>query len=199
MSETKTSAEPKPDLRIQRTKDAIREAFKSLVMELPFEKITVKAIADRARINRNTFYLHYETVDDLLREIQSGYQTRYVETIKNLDYINDTGKLVRAFFDFMESSDEFFQKITCDSRFDYIRSRMQSKVMAHTKSKSPGLENYDEAVQNIIRAFNGTTLYLYRQWVFDGRKIPKEKMIELASTLLERGMKGLSANFTLSR
>lgn len=194
MSETKMpeSAAQKTDLRIQRTKDAIREAFKSLVMELPFEKITVKAIAERARINRNTFYLHYETVDDLLREIQNDYQSRYIEKIKDFDYLNDTEKLVRSFFDFMESSDEFFRKITCDSRFDYIRSRMQSKVMSHTYNTTSALKSESEPVQNIIRAFNGTTLYLYRQWVFDGRKIPKEKMIELASTLLEKGMKGIS-------
>lgn len=184
------NSDKKPDLRIQRTKDAIRTAFKALVMELPFEKITVKAIADRARINRNTFYLHYETVDDLLREIQADYQSRYVEKIKNLSYTKDTAKLVREFFEFMESSDEFFQKITCESRFDYIRTRMQSKVMAHTNSQTSDLKSESEAVGNIIRAFNGTTLYLYRQWFFDGRKIPMEKMIELASTLLEKGIDG---------
>ncbi len=183
-------SEQKIDLRIQRTKDAIRSAFKDLVMELPFEKITVKAIADKARINRNTFYLHYETVDDLLREIQTDYQTRYIETIKNLNYLKDTEKLVKAFFDFMESQDEFFKKITCDSRFDYIRNRMQNKVMAHTYKQSSALFGESEAVQNIIRAFNGTTLYLYRQWVLDGRKIPLEKMICLASTLLKNGMNG---------
>ena len=50
--------EKKEDLRIARTKEAIKKAFKELVCELPYEKVTVKAIADRAGINRNTFYLH---------------------------------------------------------------------------------------------------------------------------------------------
>jgi len=50
--------EKKEDLRIARTKESIKKAFKELVCELPYEKVTVKAIADRAGINRKTFYLH---------------------------------------------------------------------------------------------------------------------------------------------
>ena len=87
----------KQDLRVVRTKEAIREAFKSLVCELPYEKVTVKAIADRARINRNTFYLHYETTDDVLREIQAEHSAEYIGRVKNLTYTENQGELVRNF------------------------------------------------------------------------------------------------------
>ena len=123
--------EKKEDLRVQRTKDAIRDAFKKLVSSIPYEKITVKQIADRAKINRNTFYLHYETIDDVLFEIQSDYSSRYIKTIKDFNYIKHQEKIVRAFFEFMEAQDDFFKIVTCDSRFDYIRGRMQKKVTAH--------------------------------------------------------------------
>ena len=36
------------------------------------EKITVKAVTEAAGINRNTFYLHYNYVDDVLAEIQEN-------------------------------------------------------------------------------------------------------------------------------
>ena len=100
-------SEKKEDLRIQRTKEAIHTVFKEMVCEMPYEKITVKAIADRAKINRNTFYLHYETTDDVLREIQVDYSSRYIELIKNYDYTKHTAELVRSFFEYMESQDEF--------------------------------------------------------------------------------------------
>ena len=64
--------EPKLDPRIIRTKEAIQTVFKQMVCELPYEKITVKAITEAARINRNTFYLHYNCVDDVLAEIQEN-------------------------------------------------------------------------------------------------------------------------------
>ena len=62
--------EKKVDLRIQKTKDAIHNAFKDLINNMDYNKITVKLLCDKAKINRKTFYLHYATMDDLLKEFQ---------------------------------------------------------------------------------------------------------------------------------
>lgn len=59
----------KTDLRILRTKRAIRDAFFKLVEEKGFDHITVKDITDEAMISRNTFYLHYSDKFDLLNKI----------------------------------------------------------------------------------------------------------------------------------
>jgi len=44
------------------------EAFLELLEQKDFAYITVKEICERAGVNRSTFYLHYETVADLLSE-----------------------------------------------------------------------------------------------------------------------------------
>lgn len=44
------------------------EAFLELLEKKEFEYITVKEICEKAGVNRSTFYLHYETVADLLSE-----------------------------------------------------------------------------------------------------------------------------------
>ena len=181
--------EKKEDLRIARTKESIKKAFKELVCELPYEKVTVKAIADRARINRNTFYLHYNCVDDVLAEIQAKHSSEYSAIVSGFDQLKDTDKLVRAFFEYMEDQDDFFKCVTCDSRFDYIRERMQNRVTKQA-AESRSLKGIEQSVRNILLTFNNCVVLLYRQWVADGRKIPMEEMIELTTTLLERGMKG---------
>ena len=43
-------------------------ALISLLEKKPFEYITVSEICEAAGVNRSTFYLHYETVGDLLHE-----------------------------------------------------------------------------------------------------------------------------------
>ena len=48
------------DIRVKKTKRAIQKAFVALLREKPIEKITVKEIAERAEINKTTFYSHYE-------------------------------------------------------------------------------------------------------------------------------------------
>ena len=44
------------------------EAFLALLEKKNFAYITVKEICEKAGVNRSTFYLHYETVNDLLTE-----------------------------------------------------------------------------------------------------------------------------------
>ncbi len=181
--------EEKLDPRIVRTKEAIQTVFKQMVCEMPYEKITVKAITEGARINRNTFYLHYNCVDDVLAEIQAKHSSEYSAIVSGIDQLKETGKLVQAFFEYMEAQDDFFKRVTCDSRFDYIRERMQNRVTMQAAESRP-LKGIEQSVRNILLTFNNCVVLLYRQWVSDGRKIPMEEMIELATTLLENGMKG---------
>ena len=56
----------KTGLRIIRSKHSIKKAFIELLNEKGYEKITIQDIADKAMINRNTFYLHYQNKPDLL-------------------------------------------------------------------------------------------------------------------------------------
>lgn len=183
--------EEKLDPRIVRTKEAIQSIFKKMVCELPYEKITVKAITEAAKINRNTFYLHYNCVDDVLAEIQAKHSSEYSAIVSGFDQIKDTDKLVRSFFEYMEAQDEFFRRVTCDSRFDYIRERMQNRVTKQAAESRP-LKGIEQSVRNILLTFNNCIVLLYRQWVADGRKIPMEGMIELATTLLGKGMRGFN-------
>lgn len=54
------------DLRTRRTRLALREALLALVEEKGFDAIVVQDLADRAMINRVTFYKHYRDKYDLL-------------------------------------------------------------------------------------------------------------------------------------
>ena len=44
------------------------EAFLILLEKKDYDYITIKEICEKAGVNRSTFYLHYETLDDLLKE-----------------------------------------------------------------------------------------------------------------------------------
>jgi len=48
------------------TREAIVNAFIELLDEIPYNKITVKAIVARCGINRNTFYYYFRDIPDLL-------------------------------------------------------------------------------------------------------------------------------------
>ena len=52
-----------------RTKQAIRQAFIELLNERPLDKISVKDIAERSTVNRNTCYYFYAVIYALGEEI----------------------------------------------------------------------------------------------------------------------------------
>ncbi|MDQ8734582.1 TetR-like C-terminal domain-containing protein [Paenibacillus sp. LHD-38] len=57
------------DPRILRTRQLLRDAFIELLQEMEFEKISVNRLAERATINRVTFYLHYRDIPDMLEKM----------------------------------------------------------------------------------------------------------------------------------
>lgn len=67
-----------------RSKAMIKEALLSLMVEKPFDKITITDIVKMADINRGTFYAHYENTSEVLKsislsvmdEISSAFRTR---------------------------------------------------------------------------------------------------------------------------
>ncbi|MCB0141244.1 MAG: helix-turn-helix transcriptional regulator, partial [Caldilineaceae bacterium] len=55
------------DRRVRRSRKLLGEALLELVVEKPFGDITVQDIADRADMNRATFYLHFQSKEELLQ------------------------------------------------------------------------------------------------------------------------------------
>ncbi|MBM6774233.1 TetR/AcrR family transcriptional regulator [Olsenella profusa] len=69
------------DLRTTKTLRALREAFLGLRRELPLERVTVRALCERAEIGKATFYLHYHSIYDLSDELQRDLVSRVVDEV----------------------------------------------------------------------------------------------------------------------
>ena len=50
------------------TAQLMNQSLLKLLEEKDYELITIKDICSKAGVNRSTFYLHYENIDDLLKE-----------------------------------------------------------------------------------------------------------------------------------
>ncbi|WP_423059629.1 TetR/AcrR family transcriptional regulator [Bacillus safensis] len=59
----------KEDRRVERTKETLRQTFKILVKEKGYSHVKVKDIVEKANYNRTTFYVHYESKDELAADV----------------------------------------------------------------------------------------------------------------------------------
>ncbi|MCI0554954.1 MAG: TetR/AcrR family transcriptional regulator [Anaerolineae bacterium] len=55
----------KTDRRVERTRELLQKALIDLIKERGYNAITIRDIADRANVGRTTFYLHYNSKDEL--------------------------------------------------------------------------------------------------------------------------------------
>jgi AcrR family transcriptional regulator len=67
--------EKKPDRRVARTRQALMSAFVGEVLTRGYEAVSVEDIARRADVGRSTFYMHYRSKEELLRESVSRPST----------------------------------------------------------------------------------------------------------------------------
>lgn len=63
----------------------MNEALISLLKIKDLEYITIKEICEKAGVNRSTFYLHYETVTDLVNETVKTVNERFLLCFKDSD------------------------------------------------------------------------------------------------------------------
>ncbi len=145
------------------------KAFLELLNTKDFEYITVKEICQKAGVNRSTFYLHYETIGDLLDE--------------SIEFMN------REFNSYFEDNNDFkidkigqedIEKlflITPQYLLPYLKYVKENKRFYKTaieKSKLLGSQGkFDSLFQNIISP------------IMERYKIPQEKRIFILTFYIE--------------
>ena len=92
-SESDCSSTEQTDPRVRRTRKLLQDSLRSLIHEKRFSQISVQDIAERATVNRATFYAHYQDKEDLAAsslkaELHESLAARFEErptlTQKNL-------------------------------------------------------------------------------------------------------------------
>lgn len=92
------------DLRIQKTRRAIKTAFLSLLSGKNLEQITVKELCQTAEISKGTFYLHYRDLFDLSDQLQRDAIRKILSLIDEpMDALDNLDRFMRKLKEALDS------------------------------------------------------------------------------------------------
>lgn len=147
------------DLRVERTKRNITNAFITMRAKKPIEKITVKEISDLAFINKATFYHHYKDIYDLSDKVEDEIIKECLATIEDPDIIFKEGgvrELTIAFLSQNEKSTVIFS----GSRAGEMSNKIHKYLCKRIMEKHPEFVNdikmnvlLDAAIHGSFHAF----------------------------------------------
>lgn len=184
--------EKKEDLRVKKTKIALKTALSKLILEKDFDDITVTALCGEAMINKKTFYNYYKTTHDLLSAIIEEYLQNFIDRIKQYTLPQDLYETNREFFLFSNEQDKIYERLICSPSYNPFGAKMlysfTSAAWKETLKTAPLNENQKEILINFLSVC-GTEFY--RQWVKGGKSIPLQDMIKFSGELICSGTNGL--------
>jgi AcrR family transcriptional regulator len=183
------------DRRIIKTKKAIRNAFAELLSEQELNSITVKDIADKADINRKTFYNYYNGVYQVIDEIENELIHVFESSINDVD-----------FQEAMRDPQPVFEKLTAiisnDIEFYGYLMKMNENVSLVSKisdllkfkvreafTKQIGVS--DEKLDIIVNYSINGMISAYQMWFNSDRKYPLDKFSDDVGTIAFSGINGL--------
>lgn len=129
------------------TKKAIKDTFISLLKIKPFNQITVKDIVDECGVNRNTFYYHYEDINDLLENVineETNILLKKYPTIDSIDtaievaikYVLENKKTILNIYNHLDRNIyERFIMNTCEYTVSSLINSITNELNIDEKNK----------------------------------------------------------------
>lgn len=89
------------DRRTVYTVNVIKDSFLELIQDNPYSKITIKKICQTADIGRSTFYLHFDSINDVLNTVlDDAIMTTSPDYFNindfSIDYLKENESLIPA-------------------------------------------------------------------------------------------------------
>ena len=105
------------DLRTERTKRSIANAYLELRKQKPIEKITVKELSEVAFINKATFYTHYSDIYDLADQLENEFMDSVINDLPHPESIlTDPALATRELADMLISKNDITTILFSGSR-----------------------------------------------------------------------------------
>lgn len=182
------------DLRVVKTKAAIRKAFLKLLQKKELNDISISEIANAALIDRKTFYSHYNGIFDLVDEIEDDVVSRIGDLVLNIDaysFLSNPQEILSVLKAVTEQDSFIFARALSMKGNDKLLSKFVHSIkMLVVKELQPKLDMPEKKLEILVDFNISGMISCYQNWLREGRTIPIENLSEELSMLSVFGLQG---------
>ena len=188
----------KTDLRVIKTKKAIRNAFAELLSEKDIQKITIKDIADTAVINRKTFYNYYAGVYSVVDEIENEIIMAFIDALRDADFkqlLHEPYEIFKKLTTIINSDFDFYSHLMkMDSNTSLISKIIQALEVNIKKSFSEQISMNKSTLDLVFDYAIAGMITVYQKWFNSDRTESIEEISKALSIIVSSGVNGLLEN-----
>lgn len=184
------------DRRIGKTKNAIRKAYFELLKDKSHKKISITEVANRANIDRKTFYLHYESTDEILGDL---CEQTLLDALNQIDEPRETAdpehiisELLKALTDKASENLDMFKVLYSKDEGRLLFEKLKRILIELIQGEIPDRFGFTETEFRLYLEFylSGITS-VYSLWLTEDLPMTLDELCQTVTGLLLSGIDGL--------
>lgn len=184
------------DRRVSKTKKAIQEAYFALLKEDRHRRITISEITRKADVDRKTFYLHYASIDDVIREFAKSKVDELIERVFSLEFPSDQ-LAIRVFNVFNQMISEYkdILRLLSDSdAYDYFFGQIKSLLIDRIlEGNGVDLEGFTRPqIEIYVEYFISGIISSYVRWIRQELPCTIEELAKHVGTVTFGGIQAIT-------
>ncbi|MBQ4165568.1 MAG: TetR/AcrR family transcriptional regulator [Oscillospiraceae bacterium] len=183
--------ERQEDLRVIKTRRLIKNALIELMAEKEVAAITITELSAKALINRKTFYRHYETVAEVVTELENEILSEFAEALRNANKsCLDVGGVVSDISALIVRRRDYFAKMTKLNPELFSKGRIKAMLR---RAVEVSLRNYGgitdrETLAAVSQFAVSGVLSLYAEWFDNGCHGSLDFVTDVCRRMLTSGL-----------
>ncbi len=167
-----------------RSKRLITEALLEIMEEVPFAKISIRDIVDKAGLTRQTFYHNFESKEDvLIHKLDDLFDGFFQYLIDNK--VADCENIVKFYFRYWQNNADFL-KLLIKNNLVYILELRYPEYFKIVQLVYLRDKNISQIEAEYIYAFvSGAVINLLITWINGGQVMTPKEMAEFVMIILE--------------
>lgn len=183
------------DRRVEKTKKAIMDAYFQLIIHEKKEKVSITQIAQKANIDRKTFYLHYTCTEDIVKDFALDRIAELKEMLVKENFSKESFSVLR-FFELLNQIVErhlgIFHFISLNRAYAYFFDQIKEILIDIVADLYRDFFNFSETKLKLYADFYiAGIISVYMRWFYEDFPIPMQEIAQLVSDASFGGLQNL--------